>query len=80
MTDLRKSNGWALSSCVPENSGMFSSCIVHCEGVGSFGDGGVGVFVGGGGGSLSSGSSSEYSGMSSAVDEVSKDSDVEYGE
>ena len=54
--------------------------LVCCEGVGSFGDGGVGVFVGGGGGSLSSSSSSEYSGMSSVVNEVSKDSNVEYSE
>ena len=40
----------------------------------------VRVFVGGGGDSLSSGSSSEYSGTSSVVDEVSEDSNVEYGE
>ena len=50
------SDSWVLSSCVPENSGMFSSCMIRGGDVCVLGEGGVGVLVGGGGGSLKSGS------------------------
>ena len=51
-----------MSSWVPENSGMFSSCIVRCE---IMGEGGVGVFVGGGGMSWCDKSVDEQSEVSS---------------
>jgi hypothetical protein len=38
-----------VSSCVPANSGMLSSCIGRNGAFCGLGEGGVGVFVGGGG-------------------------------
>ena len=47
---LRNSVGWVLSSCVPANSGMFSSCIGrHTETGCGLGKGGMRVLIGGGG-------------------------------
>ena len=41
---LRKSEGWILSSCVPENSGICSSCMIQSGDVCSVGGKGSGVF------------------------------------
>ena len=50
LTILRNSVGWVVSSCVPANSGMFSSCIGWRNGIAfGLGEGGTGVLVGGGG-------------------------------
>ena len=46
---LRKSEGWILSSWVPENSGICSSCMIQSGDVCSVGGEGSGVFVGCGG-------------------------------
>ena len=79
---LRKSDGWLLSSCVPENSGMFSNCMVRLGGVCVLGEGGVGVLVGGGGKSEYEGSANENSEMflskgGCSLEGVREDSDVE---
>ena len=82
MIILRKSVGWMESSWVPENSGIFSICIVRGGVAGRFGDGGVGVLAGVGGIRVSGATMTERSDVFSeglyalSVEKESEDTDV----